>query len=89
MSARSFPYERARGVERGGRKPLRKTDERAPGTPAGLEGWFRTGGDSARDGYLGDVLSVNMTMFTGGALSRTSARFWDADKAAGVSTLTM
>jgi predicted dehydrogenase len=41
------------------------------------------------DGYVGEVLSVNMSMFTAGVLDRTSARLWDRDKTKGVSALTV
>jgi iron complex outermembrane receptor protein len=39
----------------GGRIVVKPDYERAPGSPPGLEGWFRAGGDSARDGYLGEI----------------------------------
>ncbi len=41
------------------------------------------------DGYVGDVVAVNMTMFTGGALERPASRLWDRDKTMGVSALTV
>jgi predicted dehydrogenase len=41
------------------------------------------------DDYLGEVLAVNMTMFTGGVLDRPKARIWDRDKTQGVSALTV
>ncbi|MEO8751566.1 MAG: Gfo/Idh/MocA family oxidoreductase [Casimicrobiaceae bacterium] len=41
------------------------------------------------DGELGDVLAVNMTMFTGGVLDRPQSRTWDRDKTKGVSALTV
>ncbi len=41
------------------------------------------------DGYVGDVLAVNMTMFTGGVLERSASRLWDRDKTKGVSALTV
>lgn len=41
------------------------------------------------DGYVGDVLSVTMTQFSGGALSRPSGRIWMRDKAAGANVLTI
>src|SRR5450432_843838 len=40
-------------------------------------------------GYVGDVLAVSMSMFTGGVLERPSSRLWDKDKAKGVSALTV
>ena len=45
--------------------------------------------DLVAQGYLGDVLAVNMTMFTGGALERPASRVWDRDKTKGVSALTV
>jgi len=33
------------------------------------------------DGYVGDVVAVNMTMFTGGILERPASRLWDRDRA--------
>jgi predicted dehydrogenase len=45
--------------------------------------------DLVRDGYLGEVVAVNMSMFTGGVLERASARLWDRDKTKGVSALTV
>lgn len=45
--------------------------------------------DLVADGYLGDVLTVNMTMFTGGVLERPASRLWDRDKTQGVSALTV
>ncbi len=41
------------------------------------------------DGYLGDVLAVNMSMFTAGILERPQSRTWDRDKTKGVSALTV
>ena len=41
------------------------------------------------DGYVGDVLAVNMTMFTGGVLERPKSRLWDRDRRLGVSALTV
>ena len=41
------------------------------------------------DDYLGEVLAVNMTMFTGGVLERSKSRTWDRDKTKGVSALTI
>ena len=41
------------------------------------------------DDYVGDVLAVSMTMFTGGALERPQSRTWDRDKTKGVSALTV
>jgi predicted dehydrogenase len=40
-------------------------------------------------GYVGDVLAVNMTAFTAGAMQRTSDRIWQADKNVGANTLTI
>jgi predicted dehydrogenase len=42
-----------------------------------------------KDGYVGDVLAVNMTMFTGGVLERPASRLWDRDRTKGVSALTV
>lgn len=41
------------------------------------------------DGWLGDVLSVNVTMLGSGALSHTSSEAWMADKANGANTMTI
>jgi predicted dehydrogenase len=41
------------------------------------------------DDYLGEVLAVNMTMFTGGVLDRPQSRIWDRDTTKGVSALTV
>jgi predicted dehydrogenase len=41
------------------------------------------------EGYVGDVLAVNMTMFTAGVLERPKSRLWDRDKTKGVSALTV
>jgi predicted dehydrogenase len=41
------------------------------------------------DDYLGEVLAVNMTMFTGGVLDRPKSRLWDRDKTKGISALTV
>jgi predicted dehydrogenase len=41
------------------------------------------------DGYVGDVLAVNMTVFTAGVLERPQSRLWDHDKTKGVSALTV
>ncbi|HEY5367124.1 MAG TPA: Gfo/Idh/MocA family oxidoreductase [Casimicrobiaceae bacterium] len=41
------------------------------------------------DGYVGDVVAVNMSMFTGGILERPSSRLWDRDRTKGVSALTV
>lgn len=40
-------------------------------------------------GYVGKVLAVNMSMFTGGVLERPASRLWDRDKRKGVSALTV
>ncbi len=45
--------------------------------------------DLVRDGYIGDLVAVNMTMFTGGILERTSSRTWDRERSKGVSALTV
>ena len=45
--------------------------------------------DLVADGYLGDVVAVSMSMFTGGVLERPASRLWDKDKAKGVSALTV
>jgi predicted dehydrogenase len=42
-----------------------------------------------KDGYVGEVLAVNMTMFTGGVLEKPQSRVWDRDKTKGVSALTV
>ena len=39
--------------------------------------------------YVGEVLAVNMTMFTGGVLERPALRIWDRERAMGVSALTV
>jgi predicted dehydrogenase len=41
------------------------------------------------EGYVGDVLAVNMTMFTPGVLERPRSRLWDCDRTKGVSALTV
>lgn len=41
------------------------------------------------DDYVGEVLAVNMTMFTSGVLERPTSRTWDRDKTKGVSALTI
>jgi predicted dehydrogenase len=41
------------------------------------------------DGYVGEVVAVNMTMFTGGVLERPASRLWDRDRTKGVSALTV
>jgi len=41
------------------------------------------------DDYLGEVLAVNMTMFTAGVLDRPQSRLWDRDKTKGISALTV
>jgi predicted dehydrogenase len=42
-----------------------------------------------RDGYVGDVLSVNMTLMNSGVLTRTSDRTWQRDFSLGANTLTI
>ncbi|MDA0798699.1 MAG: Gfo/Idh/MocA family oxidoreductase [Chloroflexi bacterium] len=41
------------------------------------------------EGYVGDVLSVDMTQFSVGGLARPSGRIWMRDKAAGANVLTI
>jgi predicted dehydrogenase len=41
------------------------------------------------DGYVGNVLAANMTMFTAGVLERPKSRLWDRDRTKGVSALTV
>ena len=41
------------------------------------------------DGYVGDVLSVDLTQFSTGALARPSGRLWMRDKAVGANVLTI
>ena len=41
------------------------------------------------EGYVGEVLTVNMTSFTDGVLSRTSDRIWQKDVELGANTLTI
>ena len=41
------------------------------------------------DGYAGDIVAVNMTMFTGGVLERPASRLWDRDRKQGISALTV
>lgn len=45
--------------------------------------------DLVAEGYLGEVVAVSMSMFTGGVLERPASRLWDRDKAKGVSALTV
>jgi predicted dehydrogenase len=45
--------------------------------------------DLVAEGYLGDVVAVNMSMFTAGVLERPASRLWDREKAKGVSALTV
>src|SRR4029453_8370869 len=42
-----------------------------------------------KDGYVGQVLSVNMSLMGGGVLTRTAARTWQRDVALGANTLTI
>ena len=42
-----------------------------------------------RDGYVGQVLSVNMTMMGSGVLTRTADRTWQRDVTLGANTLTI
>ena len=45
--------------------------------------------DLIRDGYLGKVLTANLTQFNSGVLSRTSSRTWQKDKSLGATTLSI
>jgi predicted dehydrogenase len=40
------------------------------------------------DGYVGDVLAVNMTMFTAGVLEHPKSRLWERDRVKGMSVIT-
>jgi predicted dehydrogenase len=40
------------------------------------------------DGYIGDVLAVNMTMFTPGILDHPKSRLWEGDRTKGMSIIT-
>jgi predicted dehydrogenase len=42
-----------------------------------------------KDGYVGQVLTVNMTMMGGGVLTRTADRTWQRDVTLGANTLTI
>jgi len=42
-----------------------------------------------KDGYVGDVLSVNMTLMGSGVLTRTADRTWQRDVTLGANTLTI
>lgn len=42
-----------------------------------------------KDGYVGEVLSVNMTLMGSGVLTRTSDRTWQRDATLGANTLTI
>ncbi|HJQ62095.1 MAG TPA: Gfo/Idh/MocA family oxidoreductase [Burkholderiales bacterium] len=42
-----------------------------------------------KDGYVGEVLSVNMTLMNSGVLTRTSDRTWQRDFTLGANTLTI
>ncbi|HET9663501.1 MAG TPA: Gfo/Idh/MocA family oxidoreductase [Burkholderiales bacterium] len=42
-----------------------------------------------REGYVGEVLSVNMTLMNSGVLTRTSDRTWQRDFSLGANTLTI
>jgi predicted dehydrogenase len=42
-----------------------------------------------KDGYVGEVLSVNMTLMNSGVLTRTSDRTWQRDFSLGANTLTI
>ena len=45
--------------------------------------------DLVAEGYIGEVLAVNMTMFSSGVLARPASRLWDRDRTKGVSALTV
>jgi predicted dehydrogenase len=45
--------------------------------------------DLVKEGYVGQVLSVNMTMMGGGVLTRTADRTWQRDVSLGANTLTI
>lgn len=45
--------------------------------------------DLVEEGYVGEVLAVSMSMFTGGVLERPSSRLWDRHRSKGVSALTV
>lgn len=45
--------------------------------------------DLVGEGWLGEVLSVNVTMIGGGALGHRSSEAWTADSAAGANTMTI
>ena len=45
--------------------------------------------DLVVEGYVGEVVSVHMSMLTGGVLERPSSRLWDRDRRKGVSALTV
>jgi predicted dehydrogenase len=45
--------------------------------------------DLVAEGYVGEVVAVNMTLFTAGVLERPASRLWDRDKTKGVSALTV
>ncbi len=45
--------------------------------------------DLVGEGYVGEVVAVNMTLFTAGVLERPASRIWDRDKTQGVSALTV
>jgi predicted dehydrogenase len=45
--------------------------------------------DLIADDYIGEVVAVNMTLFTAGVLERPASRLWDHDKTKGVSALTV
>jgi predicted dehydrogenase len=50
---------------------------------------FLTLRDLIADGYVGEVLSVNMTQFNPGVLTRVTGRTWQKDKTLGATTLTI
>jgi predicted dehydrogenase len=42
-----------------------------------------------QDGYVGEMLACNMTLFSGGILERPAGRLWQSDKSKGANTLTI
>jgi len=59
----------------------------------GLQGRADPGNNYLRDliadGYVGEVLSVSMTQFTGGGLERPLPRTWQGDKSKGAHTMSI
>lgn len=62
-------------------------------TMVGLQGRFAPAVQRLKElvdeGYVGEVLSCNMTQFSPGVLSRTSDRTWQRDRLLGATTLTI